>query len=280
MATTTTTAPPPPPKDESRFARHGKDADAKDAPYFSASDDDDDEGSDLEHDPLEKHSRNSRTAGNNVWEPLIEEGAPGSANQPAWAGKQSRWARWSRKRCAIAAVPGSLMLAMLGIAIFAFIEPDTTRDIASTTLPFLFNKQAGPSRYAFATYVSGYDRTEFAHLYNGANDQFLDGARVINYQLKHSPSTKSRPDLDFVVLVGQNVTEKNRDMLTREGARVVVAEPLTPKWVRDWYGDGRWGTVMDKFMLAKMTEYEKIWCVPSLILNLSSNLRITCPNTS
>lgn len=114
------------------------------------------------------------------------------------------------------------------------------------------------TRFAFATYLSGFNETSWEAGYKGGGDQYYDSARIMIYQLLHSPSTRSNPRLPFIALVAADVTEEKRHQLEADGATVIEGAYLTPEWVSRGVGDPRWKNVMVKLNLAAMTEYEKI----------------------
>lgn len=139
---------------------------------------------------------------------------------------------------------------LLGL-LFIVTAPDLVARLSGTA------STPSTTRFAFATYISDDAKIESLSSYDGVDNPYFDAARLINYQLRHSPATRIRPDIDVVVLVSQNVSLGGRQRLAGEGARVIVSEPLTPDWVKAETLQ-RYGTTMDKLTLAQLSEYEKL----------------------
>ncbi|EAW15434.1 putative glycosyl transferase family 8 family [Aspergillus fischeri NRRL 181] len=106
-------------------------------------------------------------------------------------------------------------------------------------------------RYAFATILTGEDDTE-----TDIKDPYFTAARLLTYQLLHSPHTKSSTDIPFLVLVTEDVPQQQRDILSRDGAIVVPVEGFSREWIQPKWE--RWKSVLAKLNLWKLTEYEKV----------------------
>ncbi|KAL5044631.1 nucleotide-diphospho-sugar transferase [Aspergillus fruticulosus] len=81
-------------------------------------------------------------------------------------------------------------------------------------------------------------------------------ARLLTFQLLHSPATRSTHDLPLLVLVTENISEEQRALLTKEGAVVIPVENITRDWVHPKWE--RWSGVLAKLNIWKMTAYDKI----------------------
>lgn len=106
-------------------------------------------------------------------------------------------------------------------------------------------------RYAFATILTGEDATE-----TDIKDPYFTAVRLLAYQLLRSPHTKSSSDIPFLVLVTEEVPQRQRDILSRDGAIVVPVEGFSRDWIHPKWE--RWKSVLAKLNLWKLTEYEKI----------------------
>jgi len=106
------------------------------------------------------------------------------------------------------------------------------------------------SKYAFATFLAG---TKDA----GADDPFFVGVRLLTYQLLHANDTASRDkSIPLIVLVTKNVSDDKRVRLQKDGAIVVEAEWVDPKWVVT--KNVGWKDVMTKLRLWELTQFERI----------------------
>jgi alpha-N-acetylglucosamine transferase len=89
-----------------------------------------------------------------------------------------------------------------------------------------------------------------------ADDGYFLSARVLAYQLLHSRTAGTNHSIPFLVVCTQDLSQRKRDRLRRDGATVVVVEKLEADWVR--VGDPRWVDVLTKLRLWQLTEYSKI----------------------
>ena len=107
------------------------------------------------------------------------------------------------------------------------------------------------SRLAIATFLSGDPDVA------DTNDDYFRAARLMTYQLRHAPDTRSRDDIPFIVLVTTDVPAWKRNQLSKDGAIVIEAEDVPLSW---WIGTGvtRWRDQFTKLRLLQMIEYERI----------------------
>jgi alpha-N-acetylglucosamine transferase len=106
------------------------------------------------------------------------------------------------------------------------------------------------SKFAFATFLAGDKDT-------GIDDPFFVGVRLLTYQLLHANDTASRDrTIPLIVLVTKNVSADKRVRLQKDGAVVVEADWIDPKWVLT--DNERWKDVMTKLRLWELTQFERI----------------------
>jgi inositol 3-alpha-galactosyltransferase len=120
-------------------------------------------------------------------------------------------------------------------------------------------------RRAYATFLA--TRLQDAD----TEDAYFTAVRVLNYQLQHSPDTRTRQAIPFVVLVAPFVSAKKRDTLTAEGAIVVPVELLEPDgadWLRP--GETRFVDQFTKLRLFQQTQYDRILYLDADMLLLRS----------
>ncbi|OCK77894.1 glycosyltransferase family 8 protein, partial [Lepidopterella palustris CBS 459.81] len=87
-------------------------------------------------------------------------------------------------------------------------------------------------------------------------DGYFVSARVLAYQLLHSPTVRGNISIPFLVLVTEDVSQRKRDRLTRDGATVIQVEKLYSEWITP--RQGRWRDVLTKLRLFEMTQYDRI----------------------
>jgi alpha-N-acetylglucosamine transferase len=135
---------------------------------------------------------------------------------------------------------------------------DTVKDKAKNVLPTTHHTNEWrptelkdvKSKYAFATFLAG---TKDA----GEDDPFFIGVRLLAYQLLHANDTASRDkSIPLIVLVTKNVSEDKRLCLQKDGAVVVEAEWVDPKWVVTKVST--WKDVMTKLRLWELTQFERV----------------------
>ncbi|KAF4555264.1 Hypothetical protein D9617_2g052170 [Elsinoe fawcettii] len=91
---------------------------------------------------------------------------------------------------------------------------------------------------------------------NDNEDGYFLGARVLTYQLLHSPVTGTNLSIPFVVLATPDVAPRKIARLRADGASVRVVPRVQNGWIKA--ADPRWRDVMTKLRLWEMVEYEKV----------------------
>ncbi|KAL2822641.1 nucleotide-diphospho-sugar transferase [Aspergillus granulosus] len=118
--------------------------------------------------------------------------------------------------------------------------------------PEYHNAPIEPPRYAFATILTGEEDNDNPVL----EKPYFMAARLLSYQLLHSPDTRSATDIPFLVLVTEDVPSEQREVLTRDGATVIPVDTISRDWVLPKWD--RWKGVLAKLNVWKMTAYDKI----------------------
>jgi hypothetical protein len=108
-----------------------------------------------------------------------------------------------------------------------------------------------PVPYAFGTILTGEGDTD-----SEVESPYFTAARLLTYQLLHSPDTRSVDNIPLLVLVTENIPHEQRTTLTKDGAVVIPVENITREWVHPKWE--RWSGVLAKLNIWKMTEYTKI----------------------
>lgn len=88
-------------------------------------------------------------------------------------------------------------------------------------LPDINLKETGDTakpRHAYATFLAGDGKNETANIHE---DNYFVATRILAYQLKHAPETRTTHHYPFIVVVTPEVTERKRDRLRKDGAIVV-----------------------------------------------------------
>lgn len=166
------------------------------------------------------------------------------------------------------AVSSSPRFAAISIAVFLILSiialsfrsttytstPHSPSKIGKTHLSTHSNDHLSRPRHAFATFLAGKpgssddDRDE--------DDGYYLSARVLIYQLLHSPTAGTNSSIPFLVLVTPDVSPRKRARLTLDGAIVVPVEKLSAEWVHP--ANERWTDVLTKLRLWQQISYEKI----------------------
>ena len=92
---------------------------------------------------------------------------------------------------------------------------------------------------------------------NLEDDRYLQAIRVLVWQLKHKPETRTKHDV--VVMVAPGVTQSRRDRLNKDGAIIYPVELLHTKndtWIT--FDVPRWSEVLTKLRIWEMTQYSRI----------------------
>lgn len=110
----------------------------------------------------------------------------------------------------------------------------------------------GEERLAFAMFFSStVDQTE-----DLANDKYFISARMLVWQLLHSPRTRSRRPIDVVVLVTPSVSQSRRAVLEADGAIIQPIEFLRKEWGE--FRETRWEDMLAKLRGWEMTQYSRV----------------------
>lgn len=114
----------------------------------------------------------------------------------------------------------------------------------------------GAPKYAFATLLSPNYKKDVEQTDIDSDEYFLS-ARLLNYQLRHSNSTKYvDPTVPFLVMCPPAVAENKRQILRDEGATIIPVPHVTADWIR--VPLPTWEEVMDKLYLWSYDTYDKI----------------------
>lgn len=118
------------------------------------------------------------------------------------------------------------------------------------------------AKVAFATFLAGNANPDAkvndadSAAINDEDDGYFLGARVLAYQLLHSPDTGTNNSIPFLVVCTSDVSLRKRRRLTADGATVILVEKLSSDWVQP--GSPRWRDVLAKLRLFELTAYSKI----------------------
>lgn len=115
---------------------------------------------------------------------------------------------------------------------------------------------AAPSnqRHAFATLLAGIADPDDRPI-NDDDDGYFMSTRVMVYQLLHAANTSVPAAIDVVVFATPYVPNHQLERLERDGAKVIVVDPITTKSAP---GDVRWQLSLSRFHLWEHEEYDKI----------------------
>ncbi|KAI9698102.1 MAG: hypothetical protein M1820_007610 [Bogoriella megaspora] len=107
-------------------------------------------------------------------------------------------------------------------------------------------------KLAYATYLTGTE-AEPEDLW----DKYLVGVRMLGYQIMHNPSTRTKRNIPFIVMVTDEVPEIKRQRLQDDGFKVIPIEHIPmPSWIDPLFD--RWSDVMTKLRLWELTEFSRI----------------------
>ena len=120
------------------------------------------------------------------------------------------------------------------------------------------------SRFAIATFLTGSPKDPN----NTDDDPYYIATRVFAYQILHAPETRCNKSVSFVVLVTSTVSERAKQQLRSDGAKVVEAKDIPLRW---WIKTGvtRWKDQFTKLRLFEMIEYDRILLIDADTLILS-----------
>lgn len=124
-------------------------------------------------------------------------------------------------------------------------------------------KAAAAPNVAFATFLSATmlnDKEEVPD----EQDGYFVSTRVLAYQLLHSKTAGTNSSIPFVVMCTEEVSERKRARLEKDGATVIVVDKLAADWMKP--GDPRWADQLTKLRLFELTQYSKICYMDSDML--------------
>ncbi|KAL2859094.1 nucleotide-diphospho-sugar transferase [Aspergillus pseudodeflectus] len=155
---------------------------------------------------------------------------------------------------------GCLLIILFGIFLFGpdswpspgHWSPSASSPPPPASAPASHDAPDVPQRYAFATILTGEEDHEKPVL----EKPYFIAARLLTYQLLHSPDTRSATEIPFLVLVTDDVPEEQRAVLAQDGATVIPVESISRDWVLPKWD--RWKGVLAKLNVWKMTTYDKI----------------------
>ncbi|KAF1961210.1 nucleotide-diphospho-sugar transferase, partial [Byssothecium circinans] len=107
-------------------------------------------------------------------------------------------------------------------------------------------------KLAFAMFFSS---TEYQSEVLSADNYFIS-ARILVWQLLHSPKTRSRRPIDVVVLVTPSVSESRRKVLEADGAIIHPVDFLHKAWGD--FRETRWLDILAKLRAWEMTQYSRV----------------------
>ncbi|PVH94730.1 glycosyltransferase family 8 protein [Periconia macrospinosa] len=112
--------------------------------------------------------------------------------------------------------------------------------------------KSSEEKLAFAMFFSStVDQTE-----DLANDKYFISARMLVWQLLHSPRTRSRRNVDVVILVTPSVSESRRRVLEADGAIIQPIDFLRKEWGE--FRETRWEDMLAKLRGWEMTQYSRV----------------------
>ncbi|KAF2646744.1 nucleotide-diphospho-sugar transferase, partial [Massarina eburnea CBS 473.64] len=115
-------------------------------------------------------------------------------------------------------------------------------------------------RLAYTTFLAGTQAKMdniTASEENFHSDKYFTATRLLGYHLMHKPTTRTRRDIPFVVMVTQTVPDIQIKRLEKDGAIVVRVEPQpTGEWFHP--RKARWSDVMTKLRLWQMVQFDRI----------------------
>jgi alpha-N-acetylglucosamine transferase len=160
-----------------------------------------------------------------------------------------------------------LLLAVLSLLRWISLSPHFHSAFNLVSLAAPINKSVRPAiapKYAFATYLS----TRLAN--ESERDPYFTATRVLDYQLLHQPSTRTRQNTPLLVLVPPHVSEAKRQILREEGATVMPVDLLTPSSWTAHPTEERWIDQFTKQRLFSLTAFSRI-------LYMDSDMLLTRP---
>lgn len=131
----------------------------------------------------------------------------------------------------------------LWIATHGFLKPTDITEINTSKSP----------RNAFATILTSTGEKGL----ESADDEehYLQAARLLSFQLLRNPRTRNRNKIPFLVLVTPDVPQRNRDILSREGATVIPLEDYDVDWASQ---SQSLSNLLARLSLWKLEQYHKV----------------------
>ncbi|KAJ5101896.1 hypothetical protein NUU61_004118 [Penicillium alfredii] len=229
------------------------------------------------------------------WKPPMEWKLPAEWKSPAELRLPAGWKLPGWKTLVVHLIAASISLYLLvslsfstaPISLPSHITPDDlhsssslnltgTHSLGNSSAGFNASTKASPvaspisspsaspsplkSRYAIGTFLGAHwDKKEGDTDYS---DWYFVGARILTYQFMHSPITKLKTPIPFIILVSKDVSESKRERLRRDGATVVEVEHIQHNF-SDQIGKPSWKETFTKMRLfdPKVMPYEKVLMV-------------------
>ncbi|KAI9772828.1 MAG: hypothetical protein M1840_008710 [Geoglossum simile] len=115
-------------------------------------------------------------------------------------------------------------------------------------------------KLAFATFLSTRARNETEE------DLYFTAARVLTYQLLHHPTTRTNLNIPLLILTPPHISERKKDVLSREGATLIPVEPVNPE--ENWLSPAtdKWVDQFSKLRVMELTEYDRVLYMDSDML--------------
>jgi alpha-N-acetylglucosamine transferase len=120
-------------------------------------------------------------------------------------------------------------------------------------VPHSLHRSSNGKEYAYTTFLAApWDLNETS---SDDDDHYYTQVRMLLYQLRNDPATRSPNNYPFVVLVTEDVSQGKRERLEREGAIVKEVAKLKPL---QHITRKAWQDVLAKLRLFEMVEYERV----------------------
>lgn len=154
----------------------------------------------------------------------------------------------------------ALFSSILVIFYLCFVNWDQFPHVDRLYLPSLSLVQAptngttSSQRHAFVTLLAGQVDPEERPI-NDDDNGYFTSTRVMVYQLLHGEDTKVDSSIDVLVFITPYVPQSQREQLEKDGAKVIIVDPVTSK---NAPGDERWQLSLTRFHLWEHEEYDKL----------------------
>ncbi|MCJ1250704.1 hypothetical protein MMC30_007932 [Trapelia coarctata] len=128
-------------------------------------------------------------------------------------------------------------------------------------------------KYAYATFLGPATVPSSSSEPASEGDPYFTSVRLLNYQLLHSPHTRTRlrPPIPLLVLTLPSVPASQVATLVAEGATIVPVQPLDlpPTFDQSTIKRSRFRDVLAKLRLWQLTQYDKILALDADTIILS-----------